>query len=144
MENEIQEVETVGEDKPSKTKLDRCFFGQKSALKVQYNPESKAIFLGIGKKGEDDTWTWQTAKLKDTEAAEIILVIQGKAEAANFYHTFKDDTTKIFINHKETNVFFRIEDQSKALTPGEQEVLKLILEAAIIQIVSPSTLCCGQ
>jgi len=127
MENETQKNTTVNENKQNSKKLDKCFFGQKNALKIQYNPENKAIYLGIGKKDENNTWTWKTAKLKDTEAAEIILVIQNKTDNANFYHTYKDETTKIFINRKDNTAFFKIENNTKALNPGEQEVLRIIL-----------------
>jgi hypothetical protein len=133
MENQIQEVETMNEKVRNVGKLDKCFFGQKSALKVQYNPEGKAIFLGIGKKGEDDSWTWKTAKLKDTESAEIILVIRGKAETASFYHTFKGGTTRVSINRNNGTIFFRVEDYARALNPGEKEVLRMILEEAILR-----------
>ena len=73
---------------PKRAKIDKCFFGQKTALKIQYNQENKSIYLGIGKKEEDDTWTWKTAKMKDTEIAEILRLLQQKTESVNFYHTF--------------------------------------------------------
>jgi hypothetical protein len=133
MENEIKEEQISEQTEVHRNKLDKCFFGQKSALKIQYNDDNKAIYLGVGKKEEDSSWTWKTAKLKDSEAAEIILLIDQKCDAVSFYHTFKDETTRITITRKDDTTFFRIEDLSKAMTPAELEVLKIILTETIRQ-----------
>jgi DNA transposition AAA+ family ATPase len=84
----------------------------------------------------EGSWTWKTAKLKDTEAAEILLLIQGKTDAVAFYHTFRDDTTRVSIARKEETTFFRIEDLAKALTPPELEVLRIILTETIRRAVT--------
>jgi len=119
-------------------KLDKCFFGQKTALKVQYNQDNNSIYIGIGIKDEADQWTWKNAKIKDTEAAEIIRVLTGKTDSTSFYHTYNDNKTQIWINRKEEQVFFKIDEFAKGLNTGEQEVLKIVLlEAIRLQIISP-------
>jgi len=116
-----------------RTAIDKCFFGQKSALKLQYNQDNNAIFLGIGKKEDNGSWNWRNAKIKDTEAAVIIRVINGQTDTASFYHTYNDNSTKIWINRKEDRMVVRIEEHSKALAPDEQIVLKILLMEAIVR-----------
>jgi hypothetical protein len=115
------------------TAIDKCFFGQKSALKLQYNQDNNAIFLGIGKKEDNGNWNWRNAKIKDTEAAEIIRVISGQTDTPSFYHSYNDNNTKIWISRKEDRMVARIEDHSKALAPDEQVVLKILLKEAIVR-----------
>jgi hypothetical protein len=137
--NENQQEEQIPEQSQAqkRAKIDKCFFGQKTALKIQYNQENKSIYLGIGKKEEDDSWTWKTAKMKDTEAAEILRLLQQKTESVNFYHTRNGNETKIWINRKDQAVFFKIEEYAKELSPAEQEVLRIVLEEAILQTSFP-------
>jgi len=111
--------------------IDRCFFGQKSALKAQYNKESRSIYIGVGKKSDDDKWSWNNAKIKDTEAAEIIRILQGQTDSVSFFHTFNGSSRKIWINRKEEQLFVKIDDNSKGINLGEQEVLKIVLLEAI-------------
>jgi len=113
--------------------IDKCFFGQKTALKIQYNQENNSIFIGIGKKNENDQWTWNNAKIKDTEAADIVRVITGKIDNTSFYHTFNNTHTQIWITKKETQIFIKIDNLTKNLNPSEQEVLKIILKETILQ-----------
>jgi hypothetical protein len=131
-----QEEQTIEQSQHKRAKIDKCFFGQKTALKIQYNEETNAIYLGIGKKEEDESWTWKTAKMKDTEIAEILRLLQQKAESINFFHTFNDNETKIWINRKDQTVFFKIDDLAKGLNPAEQEVLRIVLEETILQTSS--------
>ncbi|MCK4427980.1 MAG: hypothetical protein KAW16_05815 [candidate division Zixibacteria bacterium] len=133
MDKTNQEEQIPEQSQPKRAKIDKCFFGQKTALKIQYNQENKSIYLGIGKKEEDDSWTWKTAKMKDTEIAEILRLLQQKTESINFYHTFNDNQTKIWINRKDQTTFFKIENQAKGLSPAEQEVLRIVLEETILQ-----------
>jgi hypothetical protein len=111
----------------------KFFLGQKTALKTQFNEENKSIYPGIGKKEEDDSWIWKTAKIKDTEIAEILRVLQQKTENASFYNIFNGSETKIWINGKDQTVFLKIEDQAKGLSPAKQEVLRIVLEETILQ-----------
>ena len=127
-------MEPTNEEQTQHTaRLDKVFFSQTSALKVQHDNNRPGIFLGIGKKADDGTWTWKTTKLKDTEAAQIIRLIQGRAQTVDFYHTFQGEATKIQINKKDDDVYIKIEDHSKKIDPAEQEVLRIILEDTILQ-----------
>ena len=135
MEN-TTEQELVATESQHRNRLDKCFFGKESALKVQYDKENNKIYLGIGKKGSNNDWTWENAKLKDVEAAEIIRVIASKTEAASFFHSFNNKNTKIWINKNEDSLIIKVDDQSKKLTPAEQEVLRIFLEGVILQSFS--------
>lgn len=130
------EQEVVAKESQHRNRLDKCFFGKESALKVQYDKENNKIYLGIGKKGTNNDWTWENAKLKDIEAAEIIRVIASKTEAASFFHSFNNKNTKIWINKNEDTLTIKVDDQSKKLSPAEQEVLRIFLEEVILQSLS--------
>jgi len=132
----IQEQEQVATESQHQNRLDKCFFGKESALKVQYDKETGKLFLGVGKKGTNNDWTWENAKLKDVEAAEIIRVIASKTEAASFFHTFNNKSTKVWINKNEDSLIIKVDDHSKKLTPAEQEVLRIFLEEVILQSFS--------
>ena len=101
------------------------FFGQKSALKAQYNKESKSIYIGVGKKSDDNKWSWNNAKIKDTEAAEIIRILQGQTESVSFYHTFNDSKRQIWVTRKEEQLFVKIDSNSKGINLGEQDTIAL-------------------
>ena len=135
MEN-TYEQEVVAAESQHRNRLDKCFFGKESALKVQYDKETNRIYLGVGKKGSNNDWTWGNAKLKDVEAAEIIRVIASKTEAASFFHSFNNKKTKIWINKSEDSLSIKIENQGKKLNPAEQEVLRIFLEEVILQSFS--------
>lgn len=108
----------------------KLFISKNSACRFQYSPELKAVFVSAGKKSEDQ-WTWQRAKMTDSELGEIIRVLDGSAEKVSFFHKFHDKETKIWVNRNEENVFIRVNDQSKPLSPGEQMVLKILLQGII-------------
>ena len=111
--------------------LSRCFFGQSNALKIQYGDDSGSIYISIGTKSEQGQWNWRAAKLKDVEAGDIIRVLQGISDNVSFYHSFKGNSNRISINRKDASLFVRIEDFSKALNTGEQQVILIFLEQAI-------------
>ena len=71
MENTYEQEQVVAESQ-HRNKLDKCFFGKESTLKVQYDKDTGKLFLGVGRKGTNNDWIWETAKHKDFEAAEII------------------------------------------------------------------------
>ena len=135
MENPNQTKTETEQNQSRSIKIDKCFFGQKAALKVQYNQENNSIYIGIGKKSENDQWTWNNAKIKDTEAAEIIRVITGKTDSTSFYHTYNDNKTQIWITRKEEQVFIKIDNLAKSICPSEQEVMKIILKEIILQSI---------
>ena len=107
------------------------FFGKDNCLVLQVNAEARKVFLDIGKKGPNG-WKWNKAKLGDEEMADILHVLEGKSEEASFYHSYQGKETKIWINRKADNVYFRIESQSKALSPAQQTVMAILLRQAIV------------
>lgn len=114
-----------------KANIRKPFFGKDTCLVFQANGPAGKVFLDVGKK-EEDAWKWNKAKIDDEEMGEILLVLQGEAEEASFYHEFEGNTTKIWVNRKQDKVYFRIEGQSKALTPAQQAILKVLLREAIV------------
>ena len=124
------EVES-GVNQKQQSGLSRCFFGQSNALKIQYSDDSGSIYISIGTKSEQGQWSWRAAKLKDVEAGDILRVLQGISDNVSFYHKFKGNSNRISINRKDASLFIRIEDFSKALNTGEQQVLLIFLEQAI-------------
>jgi len=133
MENSTQLKAESERNKGQCIAIDKCFFGQKTALKIQYNQENNSIYIGIGKKNENNQWQWNNAKIKDTEAADIIRVINGKIDNTSFYHTFNNTNTQIWITKKETQIFIKIDNLAKSLNPSEQEVLRILIEEIILQ-----------
>ena len=115
------------------TNLRRAFFGKDNCLVFQVNAEAKKVVLDVGKKA-DNGWTWRKAKIDDEEMADILRVLQGKAEEASFFHEYSGKQTKIWVNRKGDNVYFRIEDQSKALSPAQQAVMAVLLKEAIVTV----------
>ena len=111
----------------------RAFFGKDSCLVLQVNTDAMKVFLDIGKKGTTG-WTWTRAKIDDEEMAEILKVLEGKTDEASFYHKFGDKETKIWVNRKDEQVFFRIEDQSKGLGPAQQTVMAVLLREGIAAV----------
>ena len=119
--------------RPNATGTRKAFFGKDTCLVFQMNAESKKVFLDIGKKGPSG-WSWNKAKIDDEELAEILMVIEKKMDEASFYHSFGSKNTKIWVNRKDDQVYFRIEDQSKALNPAQQTVLAVLLRDAIVAL----------
>ena len=115
----------------------KTFFSQNSALRVQYNPSLNTVFFSIGKKS-NDTWKWQIAKMSDCELGDIINVLDNRSDGISYYHKFNDKETKIWINRKEETVFFKINDFSKPLLPGEQVILKILLYGIVPELFSES------
>lgn len=109
------------------------FFGKDTCLVFQANARAGKVFLDVGKK-EGGTWKWNKAKIDDEEMGEILRVLKGETEEASFYHEFEGKTTKIWVNRKQENVYFRIEDQSKALTPAQQAILQVLVREAIVAV----------
>jgi hypothetical protein len=91
------------------------------------------VFIDVGKK-EEGAWKWNKAKIDDEEMGEILRVLKGETEEASFYHEFQGKTTKIWVNRKQEKVYFRIEDKSKALTPAQQAILKVLVQEAIVAV----------
>jgi len=108
--------------------MNKAFFGKTTCLKVQYG--KGIIYFHMGKK-EGTTWVWDKVKMGVTECGEIIRVLMGKQDKAAFFHQFGDNSNKIWVSKREGTVFIKINDVSKGLTGGEQEVFRIILERLI-------------
>ena len=109
----------------------KAFFGKGNCLVLQVNAQANKIFLNIGKKGPTN-WTWNKAKINDEEIGDILRVLEGKTDGESFYHRYQGRETKIWVSRKADQVYFRIEDQSKALSPGQQTVMAVLLRHGII------------
>lgn len=119
------------EFKDSGLVINKAFMSKNNALKLQYNKNTNQIFIHIG-KNIGEKWEWKKSKYSDTEIGDILRVIDGKEEKCSFFHKFKDNTTRTWVNKKDGFLFFKIEDNSKALSAGEQEVMKVLLEKVIL------------
>lgn len=102
-----------------------------NALKIQYNKDKNQIFFHAGKK-DNDKWNWIRSKFSDSEIGEILRVLNGKIDKCSFYHQYNGKAKRTWINKKNGYLFFKIEDISKALNSGEQEVMKVLLEKVIL------------
>lgn len=113
--------------------LNKSFISKNGCLKVQLNNETKSFYLHIGKKKQDGDWEWIKTKLGDAEVGEILHVLKGTMDKTSFFHTFNERTKRTWVN-KDDNGFFwvRVEDFRKQLSVGEQKVLEILLEKAIV------------
>ena len=113
--------------------MNRAFFGKTTCLKIQYN--NGTIYFHMGKK-DGESWSWDKVKMGEEECGEIVRVINGKQDKAAFFHQFGDNSNKIWVSKKDDAVFVKINEVSKGLTGGEQEVLRVILERLIFDSAS--------
>ncbi|MFH2106508.1 MAG: hypothetical protein ABII22_04555 [Candidatus Micrarchaeota archaeon] len=112
--------------------INKAFMSKQSALKLQFNQAKKSMYLHVGKKNGEE-WDWQKAKLGDDEAGQILKVLEGRQKQISFYHSFKEQKKRIWVNRDDNNlVWVRIEDLRKQLNEGEQKVFEILLERAII------------
>jgi hypothetical protein len=102
-----------------------------NALKIQYNKNTNQIYIHAGKK-DNYKWVWIKSKFSDSEIGEILRVLDGQTDKCSFFHQFNGNTTRTWINKKDGFIFVKIEDISKALNSGEQEVMKVLLEKVIL------------
>ena len=121
-------METTQQNPPS---IRKAFFGKGTCLILHANAEAKKVFLAIGKKASG-SWTWAKAKISDEEMGDILLVLERNAQDASFYHEYQGKQNKIWVNRKGDNVYFRIEEQSKALSPTQQTIMAVLLRHAIL------------
>ncbi|MBN1159815.1 MAG: hypothetical protein JXA43_01090 [Candidatus Diapherotrites archaeon] len=84
----------------------------------------------MGKK-EGEKWIWDKVKMGEEECGEIVRVLNGKQDKAAFFHQFGEHSNKIWVSKKDDAIFVKINEVSKGLTGGEQEVLRIILERLI-------------
>lgn len=136
---ELREQGTEGTTSPwsrPRTLLERAFFTKESVLKVMLNSRNECYFQWGWK--EQSTWKWKKVKFNDMELGEILLVLEGKAEKASFFHTFEaggeSTTTQIWIHRSQEYCTFKVKECSKSLNKGEQKVLDVLLRHAILMI----------
>lgn len=117
--------------------INKAFFGQDNALKIQYNTDTNEVYLHLGKVHEK-VWTWYRAKLNDVELGNIIQVLVGKINHISFFHKFNSNPQQIFVDRsKNGKTFaFRIGSMSKALNEAEAYVLKILIESLIVKLNS--------
>lgn len=108
--------------------LDKAFFGKDNCITVQVRKD--AAFLKWGRK-KGSGWEWKNAKFSDAELGEIIRVLDGRADTASFFHSFNDESTKIWVSRQDAAVVFKANDYVKGLQPGEQEVMATLLRNSI-------------
>jgi hypothetical protein len=111
--------------------INKAFMSKNNALKIQYNKNTNQIYIHAGKK-DNYKWVWIKSKFSDSEIGEILRVLDGQTDKCSFFHQFNGNTTRTWINKKDGFIFVKIEDISKALNSGEQEVMKVLLEKVIL------------
>jgi len=111
--------------------INKAFLSKNNALKIQYNKDVNQIYIHAGKK-DNDKWIWIKSKFSDSEIGEILRVLNGQTDKCSFFHKYNDNTTRTWVNKKNGFIFFKIEDISKALNSGEQEVMRVLLEKVIL------------
>ena len=109
--------------------MNKAFFGKTSCFKVQLN--NKEVYFHMGTlKGE--TWTWEKLKMNDMELGEIVRLLNGKTDQWSTVHKFKDNMNNIWMNRSDKFVFVKINNTTKAMNTGEQEVLRILLERCVV------------
>jgi hypothetical protein len=109
----------------------KAFFGKSNCLKVQQTDSDVYFHMGVNKAG---TWEWTKIKMGDTELGEIIRVLEGKSERWSTVHQFGEKQNKIWVNRSADAVFFKVNDISKSLNSGEQEVMATLLRSCIVKM----------
>lgn len=113
-------------------KLDRAFFGKINCLKIQMNLQNE-IYFHIGLvNSKTKVWRWIKVKMNDSELGEIVNLLKKDIGKCSFFHSFGNLKTQIWCNKSNDSFSIKIKDISKNLSVGELEVLRIILEKAII------------
>ncbi len=82
----------------------------------------------------DGSWVWRTVKFSDNELGLIIRVLERKISEASFFHSFNDDKISIWFKLSKDTLICKADDMTKGLNPGEQKVLHILLQHAIIMM----------
>lgn len=119
-----------------KTLLEKAFFGKDSCLVINFNEKNECYFQ-FG-KANNDKWTWKKTKMNDVELGDILLVLEGKKDKVSFYHSFEKNgnksTTQIWVDRLGNNVAFKVKEATRAISPGEQQVLITLLRHIILMM----------
>ena len=121
---------------PVRVLLQRAFFGQDNVLKVLVNSRGECYFQWGWPAAE--RWEWKKVKFNDMELGEMLTVLQGQKEKASFFHSYDSvegkTTTQIWINRSGGYCTFKVKECSKSLNAGEQKVLEVLLQHAIVMM----------
>jgi hypothetical protein len=108
--------------------VNKAFFGKGNCLKFTLNAVGDVyMHFGVDKDG----WQWKKVKFSDMELGQIALVLEGKQQAASFFHDFQGKKTQIWVNRQKEFVFIKVKELSKSLSIGEQYVLKTLIDKSI-------------
>ncbi|MBD3164521.1 hypothetical protein GF323_04925 [Candidatus Woesearchaeota archaeon] len=114
--------------------LNKAFFGKKNCFKVALNERRECYFhFGMEKNG---SYEWKKVKMSDAELGEISQVLRKERNSTAFFHNFNGNKTQIWVNRKDNHFFIKVRELSKSFSEGEQEVLRILLERAILQMNS--------
>jgi len=131
-ENNFKNKSINSNQMPIKLKLNRAFFGQINCLKIQLNLNNELYFhMGLLNK-KSNSWSWEKVKMNDNEVGEIVNLLRKDEGKCSFFHSFENNKTQIWCNKNKTGFSIKIKTISKNLSVGESEVLRIILEKAII------------
>ena len=114
--------------------MNKAFFGKNNCFKVLLN-DNKECYLHFGIQKEDN-YKWKKVKMSDIELGEILLVLRKEKNSVSFFHKYNGNDTQIWINRKEDYFFIKVKELSKSFSPGEQEVLRILLEKTILEMNS--------
>jgi len=120
-------------DKPV---INKAFMSKTSCFKIQLN--EKDCYMHTGKK-QGEKWNWKKAKFNDDELGQLMIFLSNKEKTLSFFHSFGEGSKKqIYFNkgeYKGNPVISPIIDKlpGKALSIGEQIVLKVLLQQIIIR-----------
>ena len=118
--------------------VSRAFFGKSSCFKVQFRQGN--CYFQMGKK-TGEKWEWDKLKMNDVELGEIVRVLNKGKEKMSAFHKFKspdgkESENKLWISHAPDGaVFVKINDTTKSMSDGEQEVLRILLERIVFMMV---------
>ena len=118
--------------------MSRAFFGKSSCFKVQYRQGN--CYFQMGKKSVDGKWSWDKLKMNDIELGEMVRLLNKGKEKMSAFHKFKapsgtESENKLWISHAPDGaVFVKINDVTKSMSDGEQEVLRILLERIIFMM----------
>jgi len=118
--------------------ITKAFFGKNICLHVYLNKNKECYFaFGVPNNKNGSGWQWKSVKFNDSEIGDIIGVIDGLKDSANFFHSFKTEKTQIWIRKKGSSLFIKTKDYVKGLNFGEQMVLRELLKHIIIRTSIP-------
>ncbi len=117
----------------TKTELSKCFIAKTSAFKVQLNSVGDCYFHAGKKQEQGDKWEWHRAKMNDMECGQLLGLLKAREGSISFFHEFNGNATKLWFNYSKDVLFAKIENISKALSPAEQEVLRVLIEHIILR-----------